>query len=204
MSEFLDFDPFMINAEQWYINKNRTVLIFMGGMTIYRAHGQWNMARKVENPDWYCLRNIYVMPEARGKGLCKQYMFELYWYFSMRNKALFLFPTPFEFSANPIEDPINAIVQSNYQQDRTRLYDMYEGIGFMSINSAFFNMTTPHRMKTVNTTISGEDKPRKTMKDELFAPITIDQNMGYRWLGAGNVGVIPEDLFVETERLYCI
>lgn len=193
--KFLDFEDYQIGNDLWKVNKDRTVLVHFTGFQLLRAWGIGNIASPIDHVPCYTLKNIYVRPDVRGKGLFTSYMDQIYCYFIFHNIPLFLFPAPFSFDICPFSNPKKADIKPDYLQDRKKLYEKYTSLGFTPIKSAYYNPDESHRTKIINTTISGDPDNRKAIENEIFAPVTQKGNFGYCWLGIPNNPHLPPELY---------
>lgn len=194
---FLDFSDYKVGGEKgWMINKEENVLIYIiSGFELYRAWGAGNCATRVAIEDGYILRNIYVKKECRNRGIFRKYMDDIYMALIGRNLGLFLLPCPYEFTLCPFENPEKARVVQDYEDSREYLYKKYIDMGFYKIKTGYYNMDSSYKSKVVNTMICGEN--RKAARDELFAPIKVEKNYGFHWLGAATHSIIPEEVFLQ-------
>lgn len=191
-----DFEKCTIEGDpNWWINKDKNVLLyFVNGFEIWKAWGAGNNATRVNVEGGVILRNIYVKEECRGQGLFTNIMDQMCMDFMLKDLGLFLFPCHFEFDRCPFDNPKEAKVITNYLQDKKRLYEKYEEIGFRRMKTAYYDMDRSYKTKIINTTISGED--RRAEKDEMFAALYSPFNIGFQWLGLASVSMIPEEIWI--------
>ena len=196
----LDLKPYSADEdENWWINSEKNVLIRIGHSSIYRAWGVGNIASKYETEDILTLGNIYVKEDCRGRGLFKKYMEELLLYASMRNKALILFPTPYEFDKCPFKYGKKArVVEDKTVAKKERLISWYREFGLDPVKTAYYG-DKPIVGDVVNTMISGESEPRKARKNEYFARMIMPENFGGQFLGANFGCTYPQSLFYQEE-----
>jgi hypothetical protein len=142
------------------------------------------------------LRNIYVKEDCRRQGLFTNLMDQICMDFMLEDLGLFLFPCHFEFDRCPFKNPKEAKVKTDYLQDRKKLYEKYEELGFKKMKTAYYDMDRSYKTKIINTSISGED--RKAEKDEVFAALYSPFNMGFQWLGLASASMIPEEIWIEN------
>jgi hypothetical protein len=192
-----DFEKCTIKGDKnWWINKDKNVLLyFINGFELYRSWGAGNNATRVNVEGGVILRNIYVKEDSRRQGLFTNLMDKICMDFMLEDLGLFLFPCHFEFDRCPFENPKEAKSETDYLQDRTDLYDKYEELGFRRLKSAYYDMDRSYKTKITNTTLSGEN--RKAQKDELFAAISMPNNMGHHWMGLASESLIPEEVFLD-------
>jgi len=199
---FKNYSRFMFDGEEWIANKDKTLLACIMRPPIFRAWGVGNMASMVSFDDILLLRNVYVLPEARGKGVFREFMDDLFNEVARKQKAMLVFPTAFEIDGDPINDPKSADIIVDYDQEKKdELRDWYLEFDFKPVKSAYYSIRKPIIGDLVNTMISGEQEPRKARKDEFFAPISIKQNFNGQFLGINFSVYIPQALFYEEEIL---
>jgi ribosomal protein S18 acetylase RimI-like enzyme len=195
-----DLKPYSTDdSNNWLINSDKTVLIRVGIASIMKSWGIGLLAEEANFQDILLLQNIYVKPECRGQGLFKEYMDKLDYYVAMRNKAFILFPTPFEFDKDPFEYGKNArVIESRDIAKKERLIGWYKNYGLEPVKTAYYGRRAIIG-GLVNTSISGEEKPRKAEKGEYFAKMTIPSNFGYQYLGVSYGVSYPLGLFYKSE-----
>ena len=192
-----DFDKYTLEGNpNWWINKDKNVLLyFINGFELWKAWDAGNNATRVNVEGGVILRNIYVKEDCRRQGIFSSVMDQICIDFMLENLGLFLFPCHFEFDRCPFENPKEAKSKTDYLQDRTDLYDMYEELGFRRLKSAYYDMDRTYKTKIINTSISGED--RRAEKDEVFAGIQMPLNMGHHWMGLASESLIPQKVFLD-------
>ena len=192
-----DFDKYTLEGDpNWWINKDKNVLLyFVNGFEIWKPWGAGNNATRVNVEGGVILRNIYVKEDCRRQGLFTSLMDQMCMDFMLKDLGLFLFPCHFEFDRCPFESPKEAKSETDYMQDRKGLYKKYEELGFRKLKSAYYDMDRSYKTKITNTTLSGES--RKADKDELFAAISMPNNMGHHWMGLASESMIPEEVFLD-------
>ncbi len=194
-----DFEKCTIEGDKnWWINKDKNVLLyFINGFELWKAWDAGNNATRVNVEGGVILRNIYVKEDSRGLGLFTNLMDQICMDFMLEDLGLFLFPCHFEFDKCPFENPKEAKVKTDYLQDRKKLYEKYEELGFRKLKSAYYDMDRTYKTKIINTSISGED--RKAEKDEVFAGIQMPLNMGHHWMGLASESLIPQEVWVKND-----
>ena len=194
-----DFEKYTIEGDpNWFINKDKNVLLyFVNGFELWKPWGAGNNATRVNVEGGVILRNIYVKEECRGQGLFTKLMDQICIDFMLKDLGLFLFPCYFEFDRCPFDNPKEAKVITNYLQDRKRLYEKYEELGFKKMKTAYYDMDRSYKTKIINTSMSGED--RKADKDEVFAALYMPENMGFQWLGLASASMTPEEVWVKND-----
>ena len=189
--------------KDWLINKEETVIIKISGVQIRQSKG-WNLSRIVSFDDIYMLHNIYVKPSARGNGLFRETLDEVYMYLAARNKALVLFPTPFEFKKCPFEYGYDAnIYEILDKEQREKLIEFYKSFGLNPCKTGYAGkkmmVTLPNGETITHTDISGEETRRKANNGEYFFVMVAPYNFGYQYLGASFGASYPQSLFYLQE-----
>jgi hypothetical protein len=193
-----DFEKCTIEGDKnWLMNKDKNVLLyFINGFELWKAWDAGNNATRVNVEGGVILRNIYVKEDSRGLGLFTNLMDQICMDFMLEDLGLFLFPCHFEFDRCPFDNPKEAKIITNYLQDRKKLYEKYEELGFKKMKTAYYDMDRSYKTKIINTSISGED--RKAEKDEAFVALYSPFNMGFQWLGMASASMIPEEIWIEN------
>lgn len=189
-----------IDDRGWLIREDKKVLVCVEPGHLMKAFGIGNMSQKVRFDDLYVLRNIYVLPEYRREGIFTQVMEDIYDWMAMNDLAIILFPSSFELVGDVINSPSKVKVEYGDEEESKRLEEWYKEFGFSPVKTGLYSNRCSYKNGVYNSMIFEQDgSHRRAVKDEYYANVGIEKNIGKSILGSSFSLYIPKSPFYQPE-----